>query len=324
MKKFRFFLVSIGILAIVGGFLSCAWAKVSNRVVAVVNDEVITIYELHQKIREVTGLNAEEVRTRDEERYRETAEPILDALVNERIARQQIEELGIDVRAREVDAAIEKVKRNNQISQAEFVENLRQRGLSYENYRREIKSRLEKKRLLELEVNSKIVVRDEKIAAYYSNHHNEFGSPEKIRLAAIFLQGQNPGDDQNDDALQARARELLSRIRQGEEFSHLAKTFSQGPGAEEGGDLGFFEITQLDSELRKVIGNMSPGEVSKPIIRPGGIQIVQLLERRPSRVKPLEEVRDRIYSVLYRREVERRYAAWVRELRKKAYIQVSF
>jgi peptidyl-prolyl cis-trans isomerase SurA len=323
LKRWRFFLISIAILAILGGFISGARAKISNRVVAVVNDEVITIYELHQKIREATGLNPIEVRSRDEERYRETAESVLDALVNERIARQEIEKLGIDIQAREVDAAVEKVKRNNQISQEELVESLRQRGLSYENYRQQIKSRLEKKRLLDLEVNSKIVVRDEELAAYYSNHRDEFGSPEKIRLAAIFLQGQNRGEAPGD-ALRGKARELLSRIRRGESFAHLAQTFSQGPGAEEGGDLGFFEVTQLDSELRQVIRSMSPGEVSEPIIRPGGIQIVQLLERQPGRVKPLEEVRERIYSVLYRSEVERRYAAWVRELRKKAYIQISF
>ena len=69
---------------------------------------------------------------------------------------------------------------------------------------------------------------------------------------------------------------------------------------------------------------MSPGEVSKPIIRPSGAHIIKLLERYPEQKKPLETVREAIYDLLYRKEVEKRYTAWIKSLREKAYTRVIF
>ena len=104
----------------------------------------------------------------------------------------------------------------------------------------------------------------------------------------------------------------------------MAKKFSEGPGAEDGGDLGFFNTSQLDPELTRIIKDMSAGDTSEPIIRPSGIQIIKLLEKQEGRVKPLEEVRDAIYGILYRKEVNERYSSWIKELREKAYTKIIF
>ena len=110
----------------------------------------------------------------------------------------------------------------------------------------------------------------------------------------------------------------------GENFAKIAKEVSQGPGAEEGGDLGFFKVSNLDPELTKVVKDMSPGDVSRPIIRPSGIQIIQLVGREGGRVRPFEEVKDAIYEILYREEINKRYSSWIKELRESAYLKIIF
>ena len=99
---------------------------------------------------------------------------------------------------------------------------------------------------------------------------------------------------------------------------------SQGPAADKGGDIGLFKLSELDSELADMIENMSDGDVSKPIIRPSGIQIIKLIGRRKVGEKRLEDVRDEIYSILYREEQQRVYSSWIKELRKEAYTKIIF
>jgi peptidyl-prolyl cis-trans isomerase SurA len=97
-----------------------------------------------------------------------------------------------------------------------------------------------------------------------------------------------------------------------------------GPAADEGGDLGLFKMSQLDPDLRKIIEDMSPGDVSEPIIRPSSVQVIKLVEKQEATLKPIDEVRDAIYWILYREEIDKRYVSWIKELRENAYIKIIF
>ncbi len=299
-------------------------AEISNRVAAVVNDEIITLWELNRRIQEVTGVNAEEIRLRDETRYQQTARIILDDLINDRIAGGKIRELGIEVRPEEVDAAVERVRRINQISQEELALTLEKRGLSLEAYREEIKGQLERSRLINREIKSRIVIREERILDYYREKQEEFSQPAKVRLAVIFFRLEDPENADETARKLQRARDIVTALQAGADFGSLAREHSQGPGAGEGGDVGFFRNSELAPKLAAVVSSLAPGEVGGPVVLPAGVQIVKLLERQGGEVKPIEEVRERIYESLYQEEVNRRYSSWVRELRENAFVQVSF
>jgi peptidyl-prolyl cis-trans isomerase SurA len=144
-----------------------------------------------------------------------------------------------------------------------------------------------------------------------------------VHLAAIFIKKQDQGDE-DSKALIARAEQIQTKLRNGADFGQLAKEFSEGPGAEEGGDLGFFNAAQLDPELTKRINGLSDGAVSEPIVRPAGIQIVKLISREKGNVKSLQEAKEAIYTILYRQEVNKRFSAWIKELREKAYTKIIF
>jgi peptidyl-prolyl cis-trans isomerase SurA len=104
----------------------------------------------------------------------------------------------------------------------------------------------------------------------------------------------------------------------------LAKEFSQGPGADEGGDLGLFKTDQLDPQLKKIVEDIPEGEVSNLIIAANGIQIIKLIKNQKKEVKPFDEVKDAVYGLLYREEVNRRYMTWIGELRKRSYTKIIF
>ena len=304
--------------------LSSVLGEIFNRVVAIVNDEVITLYELNTRIKRLTGFEPADLRLQDEKGYLETRTKILDLLIDEEIAREKIRELGISMTPREIDEAIEDVKRENSLTQEELISGLKRQGMSYESYRESIKNELERMRLINFEVKSKIIIREEKIREYYNEHRDEFSIEEKVHLASIFLMQEDPSDQAEAHSLRMKAEEILSRLKKGEDFGELAREFSRGPGAQEGGDLGFFKTSQLDSEVAMIIKDVSAGEASEPIVRPSGIQIIRLEERQERRVRSLDEVRDTIYAILYRGEIDTRYSFWIKELREKAYTKIIF
>jgi peptidyl-prolyl cis-trans isomerase SurA len=104
----------------------------------------------------------------------------------------------------------------------------------------------------------------------------------------------------------------------------LAKEFSQGPGADEGGNLGAFKADQLEPDLRKALEGIEAGQVTDLIIKENGIQIIKLIKRQKAQARPLEEVRETIYATLYQQEVNKRYMAWIKELRKESYTKIIF
>ncbi len=324
MKPFR----SIGLFFLVAlVFLfgpHRGFGEVFNRVVAIVNDDVITLYELNQRIREMTGLTAETLRDKDERRYLETRRKILELMINEKCAREKILELGIQIPTNQIDAAIETLKRRNQWTHGDLLAMLKKEGITFEEYREKIKVELERIELINEQVKSKIIIREEQIAQYYKEHQKDFSSEETVQLAGIFLIRRNPKDEEEFRNLKVRAEDIFARLKNGEDFNRLAKESSQGPGADEGGDLGTFKADQLDPELRKALEGLKVGQITDLIIKANGIQILKLIKRQKAQAKPLEEVRENIYATLYQQEVNRRYETWIQELRKETYTKIIF
>ncbi len=324
MKGFKIFSIIIWTAVLTLVFHPVVLAEICNRVVAQVNNDVITLYELDNKIKELTGYDSGELKMKDEKKYIETRRKVLDLLVDEKIAFEKIREMGIEVTPGEIDEAIERIKESNQFTQEDLIARLKKQEVSLKSYREEIKRQLERNRLINYEVKSKIVIREEEIKDYYSKNKNEFSIIAKVHLATIFLKQEDPSNQEETVALLRKAEEIVFRLKKGEDFGKMAREFSQGPGAEEGGDLGLFKTAQLDPELLKVLKGMSTGDVTRPIIRQAGIQIVKLLEKQESGVKPFEEVRDAIFEILYKEEIDKRYSSWIKSLREKAYTKIIF
>ena len=295
-----------------------------NRVVAIVNNQIITLHELNNTIKELTGYSAEDLKLRNEAQFLDARRQILGRLIDEKIAEEKIKELNINVGDRQIDAAIERIKQDNRFTQEDLLARLEAEGLAYEKYRQRIKGQLERAQLVDYEVKSKIIISDADIARYYQQNPSIFGSQEKVHLASIFLMRKKPDDPGEMDDLRIRGEAILAKLKAGEAFDELARKFSEGPGADEGGDLGAFRWDQLDPEARKALEQIPEGGFTGLMVRPGGIQIIKILEKQGGEKRPLEDVRNAIYEILYSQEVDRRYNEWIEGLRKSSYTKIIF
>jgi len=299
-------------------------AEVTNRIVASVNNDVITLWELNASIKRLTGLTPKDLQRRNEKEFYELRRTLLHEMINEKIAQQQIAKLQLTVTDEEVQASIERIKEENNLTQEELIASLSAEGTSFEEYREQIKRDIERVRLIEHEVRSKIVVTSEDIRRYYENNIHEYRQVHEVRLARIFLRIEDPDSAEEIARVRAAGRKILQELKSGRDFSEMARKYSQGPGAPEGGDLGWIAMDQLETKLRETIAQLSPGEYTDLYPAPSGFQILKVVEEKEGGIRPLEEVRDEIYSKLFKRKVEEKYAAWIQELREKSYIKVIF
>ncbi|MDY7037074.1 MAG: peptidyl-prolyl cis-trans isomerase, partial [Thermodesulfobacteriota bacterium] len=187
-----------------------------------------------------------------------------------------------------------------------------------------IKKDLERFKLINFEVRSKIIIREEQIIQYYKRHKAEFNIKGTVHLASIFLVRKNPEDEDEMRELQGKAKDILTRLREGQDFGALAREFSQGPGADEGGDLGSFKTSDLEPKLQKILETMPEGGISDLIIRANGIQIIKLIKKQAGKERPFEEVRNSIYAILLKEEINKRYKLWINELRERSYTKIIF
>lgn len=320
-KLIILFTLLLILFALAPGYLL---AEITNRIVATVNSDIITLHDLNVSIKRLTGLSAKDLQLKNEKEFYEIRRAILDNLVNEKITEQQIIKLGIKVTAKDVDEAIEKVKRENNFTQEELIYSLKLDGVTLKEYKDKIEKQIERFRLVNYEVKSKIVITEEDIKKYYQTHSKEYTEISKVRLARIFLRVRNPNDKEEIARVKSLGVEILQRIKQGHDFSEMAKTYSQGPAGPEGGNLGWIKASQLEPTLRKKIDKLSVGEHTDLDLAPSGFQIIKLAEEKKGGLKPFEEIRDAIYSKLFKEKVEKRYATWLNKLRKGSFIKITF
>jgi peptidyl-prolyl cis-trans isomerase SurA len=299
-------------------------AEICNRVVAFVNDDVVTLHELNKKIKEITGQTPLDLKLQDEGNYVETRRQVLDLLIDTKISEDKIREMGITITEKMIDETIEKIKGDNHWTQEDLTYFLDRSGLNYDQYRVKVKKDLERFQLINFEVKSKIIIREEMINQYYEKHRDDFSSHGSVHLAGIFLARKNPKDEQELSELSERAEAILAELKEGKNFGELVEKYSDGPGADEGGDLGVFKSSQLEPELGRIMKTIPEGGFSDPIIRPQGIQIIKLIRREEGKVKTLEQVRDAVYGILYQDEVNKRYLTWIKELRESSYTKIVF
>jgi len=120
------------------------------------------------------------------------------------------------------------------------------------------------------------------------------------------------------------AQQILSQLREGANFAFLAQRYSRGPGAEAGGDLGFFSAGELDQVLEKAIEKLDSSEISPVIPTAVGLHIIKVTELDKTPAKSLEDVQDRIRRLLYQRETDFRYREWLSSLRERSYVKIVY
>ena len=298
--------------------------KVIDAIVAIVNDDIITLYELNQEAQPLIS-EAEKKSTLNEDTRKKIRRAALDHLVEKKLLEQKIKELNITVTDEEIRQAIDDVKKqNNMASQEVLVSALASQGLTFEQYRSQLKQQLEKLKLVSMEVRSKIQVGESEMRAYYEANRAKYSEDVTYRARHIFFRTNEKAPAADIKRTMSTALMVLAEAKSGKDFAELAKAYSEDPAArKDGGDLGTFKKGDMMPELEKAILALKPGEVSDLVYTTSGFHIIKLEERIPGKLKPFESVKAEIEETLYRKKSEERFNQWAKELRSKASIEIK-
>jgi peptidyl-prolyl cis-trans isomerase SurA len=299
-------------------------AEIVDRIVAVVNDDVITLIELNSSLKPYTekigslGYPPE----KEQELLFKVRKDMLDRLINQKIEDQEIKRLKVDISEEQIDQTIERIKETNYLTDEQLRAALAKDGLTMEEYRKKIKSQILRTRLVNLKVKSKIVITKEDVKAYYEKHIEDYGGKQKYHLRNIIMKVSLFSDTKKKLEIQARMDEILEKLKAGESFEVLAAKYSESPAASDGGDLGEFEFDFLSPQLQTAIEKIKPGEFTPVLDTDQGYQIFFIEEILSAQGKTLEEVTPEIESKLFNESIDKKYRAWIGDLKEQSVIKI--
>ena len=292
-------------------------ASVVEKIVAIVNDEVILLSELES----VLGpLRRQYEATYEEEesgkRLARVKEEILNKLIDTRILLQEAISRSVEISPQEVKAMLENAKKAF-ASEDKFKKALQEQNLTLDDFSKRLEDQLCIKRLVDYEVKLKLSVDIEDIRNYYETNRGEFFHGTQYRVRHILIK-DIPGEE-----VEKRAQEVLAKIKEGEDFSILARKYSEDPKASSGGDLGFLEEDKLIPEIREVIKVLKVGEVSDIIKTRLGYQIMKVEAIKEAEAKNFDEVKEEIRQRLFQGKFAKAYQEWLTALKKNSYIYIK-
>lgn len=319
----RYLRFSILFLLLTGPSAS-AQKQLIDRVVAIVNDEAITQSELDGYLRPLYEEfkhqydGPELARQLNEARLK-----LLNQMIEDRLVFQEAKARQIPVTEGEIEDRIEEFKKRF-ASQDEFEKALTTEGFTLAKLRERYEREIAIRRLHDLEIRSRVVVSPLEVEEYYKTNPSEFAEEEQVRVRSITIR-KNPEAAEKggaDEAAKAKAESLEKQIWKGESFEKVARESSEDSYASQGGVVGWMKRGETLPEIEEAVFGLAPGGISPVLESSMGYHLFKVEEKRAKRIPPLDEVREKIRDLLFRREAQKRFAQWMEELKRRAYISV--
>ncbi|MCU0561606.1 MAG: SurA N-terminal domain-containing protein [Desulfobacterales bacterium] len=301
-----------------------AGTGVVDRIVAVVNDDVITQHDVELALRpfleniKAQGMSPDLQRQSIARLRREAVDSLIDAKLTEQEAKRH----NITVSEEEIDQHIEQLKKTHRIGDEEIRAMLAGQGMSMAEYRQDIKGMIQRTKLVNREVRSRVVVTREEVTEYYEKNLAKYGGSRKYHLWNLFIRMPPNAAPEQREAAQAELQAALGDLRTGTSFEELVRRRAGGGEGVQGADLGFFSIEELTPRLREVVRLMKPGEVSPLVETEFGYQVLFVQQLQDAAGRPLAEVEAEITDTLYRERVDGRIKTWLSDLRRRSHIKV--
>lgn len=255
-----------------------------DRIVAVVNDEVITHNDLNERVQLVVR---QLQRSGGQLPAADTLQrQILERMVNDLLQVQLAKETGIKVDDATLDRTIERIAQENKLATTEFRAALERDGIKYPRFREDIRNEILLARLREREVENGVVVTDAEVETELAREAKESTGDFEYQLAHILVLVQPQATAEQIEARRRRAAQALSELRRGANFAQVAATFSDAPDALQGGTLGWRPAGRLPTLFLESLDKLAVGETSNLLRSPNGFHILKLLEKRGKAAAP--------------------------------------
>ncbi|MBL0700735.1 MAG: SurA N-terminal domain-containing protein [Desulfosarcina sp.] len=307
-------------------FVNCSLssAEVVDRIIAIVNDKIITLSELNLALKPYLARIKSMGRTSEDERQflYTVRKKILNDLINDKLTYLEAKHYNVTVTDDEIDQTIERIKETNYHTDEDFREILAKEGLTIEEYRRDLKEQMLRSRVVDYEVRSKVVITKEDIMAYYEANQEKYADEKRYHLRNILMRPSSFEGEETRQKLLDKMQDILAKLKEGESFSDLARVYSQSPFAAEGGDLGFFKFDDLAPTIQDALKGLMAGEGTGILDTDQGFQMFYIEDIEDTLDRSLEEVSKEIKEILYNERVNKRFKVWIEGMRAKSHIKI--
>jgi peptidyl-prolyl cis-trans isomerase SurA len=313
---------------------------VVEEIIARVNNEIVTRSEyvrsrdqLKQEVQQQDPANAD----RD---FTEKQRDVLRDLIDQQLLLQKGKDLGINGDTELIKRLDEMRKQMNLETMEDLEKAAEAQGASYEEFKQNMRNQIITQKVISNEVGQKLSMNKDEEKKFYDQHRAEMEQPEQVRLSEILIAPKTPakpaaGADGKPappseadseaalDAAKTKAQDLFDQIHKGAKFDELAKKYSDGPSAKDGGDLSYFKRGTLSKELEDKVFALKAGEVTDVIRTKQGYVILQATDHQTAGIPTLKEVEPRIQDALYMQKLQPALRAYLTTLREEAYIDIK-
>jgi peptidyl-prolyl cis-trans isomerase SurA len=277
MVKFHNFLILLGILLSTGSVVnSQAAVNKLDRIVAIVNEDIIAASELDSRVKELVSQLDQQGTVLPPMEIIQAQ--VLERMIAKRLQLQIAKQLGLSVDDTTVTRAIANIAKDNNLTLLQLKQILEADGISFDLFREQLREDILINRLKQKEVINRIVITDQDVSNYLERETGSSRQRLAVHLLHILIatpEGASPEDVQ---AAREKAKRLVKELRNGADFKSMAIRESDSRQALEGGDLGWMESSRIPSLFIPAIDNMEPGDISDPIRNASGFHIIELVE----------------------------------------------
>ena len=293
-------------------------AEVLERILAVVNDELVTEQDLQMVMAPVlaqyrTAYTGKEF----EDKAQEARHQFLEKVIEDKLILSEAKRKQVIIKDNEVDETMADV-RNKFPSREAFLKSIEEQGFTEKKLWGRFRDQVLMQKLVAYEVKSKVSVSPGEVNDYYKNHPEDFAQGDRVKLQHILIRVGT----RSEEEASSFAQSLYEKIKAGASFAEIARTYSEGAEAKEDGEMGWIEKDQLMGEIDQKVFTLNNGEITPPIATSLGYHIFKVSERQKFSVKPITEVREQVQDILFKEKYKARLESWLNSLKKNAYISI--
>lgn len=293
-------------------------AEVVERILAVVNDEIVTEQDLQGVMAPVVAqYHTMYTGAELEEKLKEVRTDFLSKTIEDKLILSEAKRKQVIVKDSEVDEMMADV-RNKFPNRELFLSAIGEQGLTEKKLWNRFRDQIMMQKLVNFEVRSRVSVSPGEINDYYKLNQDKFDQGDRVRLQQILVRVGS----RTEEEASSFAESLLAQLKGGESFETLAKAYSEGSEAKEGGEMGWVEKGQLLGEIDERVFALQPGETTSVIKSSLGFHIFKVVEKQQMSLKPLADVRNDIQETIFRDKFRKRLEEWTSDLKKNAYISI--
>ena len=298
-------------------------AATLDRVVAKVNSEIVTLSSVEGRVaailNQIKAFGSSDKRPTENELMKQT----LDAIIDEKLQIQEAKKIGMEVDEETTLKALDDIYKNNNITAEQFKAILISEGRDLESYKNIVRDQILTSQIIKMEVGNGTAVSEGEIRQYYLENKKDYQVPARPIASHIMFIHEKDVSEEETQLKKKKAQEILHRIRSGEDFSELAKKYSEDISGRSGGQIGVVERGVMMLEFEDAVFSLKVGEVSNIVETKNGFHIIKCDEILSEYFKTYKEVRSEIDRLLSISKREKKYQKWMKRLRRSAFIEMT-